>query len=63
MQHFYEPKTALKNKGFLFCFVLKKRGERKNEEGTFDAQMNLEDIRLNEESQSQKDKYCVSPLT
>ena len=37
MQHFYEPKTALKNKGFLFCFVLKKRGERKNEEGSFDA--------------------------
>ena len=37
MQHFYEPKTALKNKGFLFCFVLKKKGERKNEEGSFDA--------------------------
>ena len=37
VQHFYEPKTALKNKGFLFCFVLKKKGERKNEEGSFDA--------------------------
>ena len=42
MQHFYEPKTALKNKGFLFC--LKKKRERKNEEGSFDAWMNLEDI-------------------
>ena len=45
----------------MFCFK-KKEGERKNEEGSFDAWMNLEDIRLNEESQSQKDKYCVSPL-
>ena len=43
MQHFYEPRTALKNKGFLFCLKKKKR-ERKNEEGSFDAWMNLENI-------------------
>ena len=39
---FMNLKLLSKIKGF--CFVLKKKGERKNEEGSFDAWMNLEDI-------------------
>ena len=32
MQHFYEPRTALKNKGFLFCLKKKKGKERMKRE-------------------------------